>query len=221
MVSSGDRGVAQNEEDGSEFDDVYMAIGNYITRFSEVIHLMRQQIADYLAPTSERFRGPISPLLDMLFDKMTASPVVESYFAMSSQAANLDADDIQIRNTLRKLVVRQVEFRNQIAHADWHVGWRNADTNEAIPFQVRKTKSSGFGYPVLTDLDLTPDSICTEVCVLQELLHTVLLFGSVCRMRQRGIEASLSKVLEVVRDGSTTVRERKDWEESYNSWLER
>ncbi|OXR40305.1 hypothetical protein B7C42_07643 [Nocardia cerradoensis] len=219
MVDGSVRGIAHDEENDSEFDDVYMAIGNYITRFSEVIHLMRQQIADYLAPASERFRTPVSPLLDALFDKMTAGPVVESYFAMSSQAANLDRDDTQIRSTLRKLMVAQVEFRNQIAHADWHVGWRYADTKEAIPFTVRKTKSSGLGYPVLTDLDLTPASICAEVCALQELFHTVMLFGSVCRMRQRGVEAKLTEVLEVVRDGSATVRERENWEERYNSWV--
>ncbi|MEU1954967.1 hypothetical protein [Nocardia rhamnosiphila] len=205
----------------SDVVDLHQAIGLYITAFSELIEGMRSQIYEYFDPPSVTWRGGSYPLLDILFANMTANPIVESFFAMSTHVADLDEPDTRIRNALKRQVQAKVSFRNDLAHADWSVGWRRVGTDELVPHSVRKIKTHD-GVPRLSDLGLTANDIGCQIKELRELSRDVSLFGEVCRFRQRRIQAHVSDILELMPlspAGGVRVDLRDEWGMKYEAWL--
>lgn len=175
---------------------LHRAIGGYITVFSEVVARMRQQIAVYFEPESVEFELG-NPLLDVLFSSMTAQPIVNSFFALSTHVGDLDETDLRIRNALRRAVNDEVSYRNDLAHADWSVGWVDMDTDEPVPPAAHKIKSQD-GVPRFSNLGITTSDVIghiNELLRLRQLVHT---FGGVCRLRQRHFPVRVAHILEVV-----------------------
>nr|WP_122975204.1 hypothetical protein [Mycolicibacterium komanii]CRL70331.1 hypothetical protein CPGR_01943 [Mycolicibacterium komanii] len=191
-----------------EVKELHRVIGGYIDVFSGLMHTMRQAITDYLAPPDERY--PLgSPLLDVLFATMTANPIVDSFFGLSTLVGELDEAEIAVKNALRKSVNAHVSYRNDIAHADWSIGWEVADTSERVPDTAYKIKTKA-GVPTMSDLGLSTGGIIAQINDLQQLKTLVRSFGAACRSRQRG-DGRVSDVLEAIPaspSGGTLVREK-------------
>ncbi|TFD49386.1 hypothetical protein E3T55_11480 [Cryobacterium frigoriphilum] len=176
---------------------LHRAIGGYITTFSEMTALMRQMIGEYLAPVDDEFPRP-NPLLNIVFATMTAKPISDSFFAMATAVGDLDETGGRIRNALKREVTHNISFRNDLAHADWSLGWVNADTNEPLPSAAYKIKSDE-GVPRLTQLDLGTNDVIRQINRLNPLRTVLAAFAGTCRGIQRGESTSVADVLELHR----------------------
>ncbi|GIG26905.1 hypothetical protein Cde04nite_31490 [Cellulomonas denverensis] len=178
---------------------LHRSIGGYITMFSEMTASMRQQIGAYLAPVDVEF--PISDrLLDVLFASMTAKPIVDAFFSLSTEVGKLDADEAAIRNQLRRRVNEHLAFRNDLAHAEWSIGWQDADTGERLPPAALRIKSSE-GVPRLQDVGISSQVIGSHIDEVNQLRRLVMVFGRCCRARQRGHDVRLFDLLAVGPEG--------------------
>ncbi len=164
--------------------EIHRAIGNYITAFSQVVATMRHGIDLFLAPKDVEFRLP-DPLLETLFAQMTADPIRSALFAISSQVADLNDPDRSIRKALQTIVQHYIQLRNDIAHADWAVGWVIADTNEVIQPTAHKLKVVREGIEQ-TSLPFTAQQLEREVSHLHQMDFMLRIWIDVCRKRQRG-----------------------------------
>jgi hypothetical protein len=189
---------------------LHRVIGGYIDVFSHLTAIMRQSITSYFALPDEVYPLRVLPLLRGLFATMTAKPIVESFFGLSTYVGELDEAEIAVRNALRRNVDDHVSFRNDLVHADWIIGWENAETSEPIPDTAYKVKTKA-GVPTFSDLEITPNDIIDRINDLQRLYRLVQTFGTACRSRQRG-DGRVSDVLEAVPaspSGGTVVREKQ------------
>lgn len=172
---------------------LHRTIGGYITVFSELTALMRHQILAYLSPT-EQAHGAHNRLYDVLFAAMTAKPIVDAFFAMSTEVGQFDEADVAIRNQLKRAVNDHVAFRNDVAHAEWAIGWKVADTGEPVPPVAMRIKSTN-GVPTLTNVDITAARIAQQINDLNSLRRLVMVFGIACEGRQQGSDRRVSDVL--------------------------
>ncbi|WP_197373471.1 hypothetical protein [Mycolicibacterium baixiangningiae] len=194
---------------------LHRVIGGYIDRFSSLIAYMRQAILMYFAAPEDIYPVHMKPLLDILFATMTAKPITDAFFAMSTRVGNLDEAELAVRNALRRRVEEHVTFRNDIVHADWSIGWTVADTDEPVPSAAYKIKNKS-GVPTMGSLDISTNDIVDQINELQSLYDLVMAFGNTCRKRQLG-QGRVSDVLEVVPaspTGGTAVRKKSNNVES-------
>lgn len=182
MSDSSSRGGGYHEQPDVVW--LHRTIGGYITAFSELTAIMRVQINDYLAPVEQEY-PPQNKLLDVLFASMAAKPIADSFFSLSTAVGDLDESDAQIRRQLRRCVDQHIVFRNDIAHAEWSIGWENADTGEVAPPAAFRIKTMG-GVPQISNVAITANGIATRINELNRLRRSVMLYGTVCRSRQRG-----------------------------------
>ncbi|MRH93514.1 hypothetical protein GFY24_40015 [Nocardia sp. SYP-A9097] len=126
----------------------------------------------------------------------------------------MDEDDIRIRNALRRAVAAEVSFRNDLAHADWEVGWVTAETNEPVPAAAHKIKSQD-GVPLLSNLGIGTNDIISHINELQRIKQMTRAFGGICRKMQRKVPVKVAYMLEVLPAGpagGTIVRFAPEWE---------
>jgi hypothetical protein len=195
--------------------EIHRAIGGFITAFSEVVARMRRQMellisnAEGSTPAAQSAVLPGNPLLAILFDKMTADPIRAAYFAMASSVGDLNDADRSVRNALQGLVQYYIAMRNDIAHADWSVGWEVADSGDVVLPMAHKIRASKDGAEVAR-LPFTATSLGAEVVHLHYLAGLIGVFGDVCIERQLGGEKRPSDLLVVYRamDVGKAVRER-------------
>jgi hypothetical protein len=164
--------------------EIHQEIGRYITVFSEVVTTMRHGIGLFLGPTDAELR-PSNPLLETLFAQMTADPIRAALFAISSQVSDLNDEDRSIRKTLQTIVQHYIRLRNDIAHADWAVGWEVVDTGELVPPAASKFKLAKDGIEH-TSLPFTAEQLRREIDHLHQLNRLLRIWINVCRKRQVG-----------------------------------
>lgn len=192
---------------------LHRTIGGYITVFSELTAVMRRQMGVYMAPVGAELAE--NRLLDVLFASMTAKPIVDSFFAMSTEVGDLDEDSLAIRRQLRRRVDEHVSFRNDIAHSEWSVGWEVVDTGERIPPTAHRIKSLD-GVPRLTDVGITANGIVQHINAMNHLREAVLVFGRACRARQCGSDVQISSVLALGHEASGGIPVERD--SGYQEW---
>ena len=163
---------------------IHRAIGGYITTFSEVVAVMHHGIDLFFAAPDVTFR-PLDPLLETLFAQMTADPIRAAFFAISSQVADLNDEDRSIRKALQTIVQHYIQLRNDIAHADWTVGWTVADTGEVIQPTAQKIKVTKDGI-ASTSLPFTSEQIGREIDRLHQVKKLIQIWANTCRKRQVG-----------------------------------
>ncbi|MDQ6526458.1 hypothetical protein RB608_22755 [Nocardioides sp. LHD-245] len=167
-----------------EVRELHNSIGLYMTVFSELASLMRRSIHEFLAPTGEEFPPP-NRLLDVMFANMTAKPLADSFYSMAREVGNLEATDVAIKNRLRRETQQHISFRNDLAHAEWSIGWENAETGGAIPPSSVRIKSVD-GVPRLKDMGITTSDLYRAVRYLRVHIDQVRFVARTCRDRQRG-----------------------------------
>ena len=145
---------------------------------------MRHGVSLFLGPADAEFRPP-NPLLETLFAQMTADPIRAALFAISSQVGDLNDEDRSIRKALQTIVQHYIRLRNDIAHADWAVGWEVADTGELVPPAASKVKLVKDGIEH-TSLPFTAEQLGREIDHLHQLTSLLRIWISVCRKRQVG-----------------------------------
>ena len=74
---------------------------------------MRHHMTDYFAPPEAEFTMQ-NRFLDVLFATMTATPIVDSFFGLSTLVGNFDTGEVAVRNQLQREVKRHNSFRNDI-----------------------------------------------------------------------------------------------------------
>jgi hypothetical protein len=168
----------------SDVVEIHQAIGGYITAFSDVVAALRHGIDLFLAPVDVKFRVP-DPLLEILFAQMTADPIRAAFFAISSQVGDLNDDDRSVRKALQTIVQHYILLRNDIAHADWSVGWEVVDTGELVPPTAHKVKVAKDGIEH-TSLPFTPKQLEREIGHLNYLRQALGIWIKACRQRQVG-----------------------------------
>lgn len=115
-----------------------------------------------------------------------------------------------VRNSLKRSVRKHVEFRNDLAHADWTIGWTRVDTSEPIPASAHKIKSRD-GVPRFSNLNIQTNEIIYNINDLNKLRVYIQKFGSGCLARQRQLDQRVSDLLEPFPEadsGRTLVREK-------------
>lgn len=180
---------------------LHRAIGGYITIFSELVATMRHHISKFLEPNRD---GAVdnSQLLDILFSTMTANPITESFFAMASHIGELNESEVLVRNSLKRSVRKHVDFRNDLAHADWSIGWMRLDTSETVPASAHRIKSRE-GVPQYSNLNIQTNDIIYKINDLNGLRVHVKKFGSGCLARQRNLDQRVSDLLEPVTEADS------------------
>lgn len=190
-----------------EVMQLHRTIGGYITVFSELTAVMRRQMGAYMAPVAVEVAD--NRLLDVLFASMTAKPLIDSFFAMSTEVGGLDEQGLAIRRQLRRRVDEHISFRNDIAHSEWSVGWEAVDTGERIPPTAHRIKSFD-GVPRLTNVGITANGIVQHINAMNHLREAVLVFGRACRARQCGSDVGVSSVLALGDETSGGIPVRRD-----------
>lgn len=179
-----------------ESDAIYHYIGVYIVEFSSIVSLMRQFISSFMSPDKMHKRNP---MLDSVFDKMTADPIRTAFFAICREYAHLEGEDERIRAVLNAHVQRMTERRNEIAHADWHVGWIIADTDEVVPPTATKIHlaKEGTRHEVVFNANKLINLIAEIDILRKSLMH----FGYTCISRHSGdLSVRPSDILEISKD---------------------
>lgn len=161
--------------------ELHRVMGGYIETFSSLITSMRQSIGLYFAMADDR---SARPLLDIMFSTMTAKPISDAFFAMSTHVAELDGGEVTVRNSLRKRVEGHIGFRNDLVHADWSVGWID-DNYQPLPNAAYKIKSRS-GVPTISSLDIGTEEIMEQINDLIDLVTRIVAFGTACRQSQLG-----------------------------------
>ncbi|MFD6198093.1 hypothetical protein ACFWE3_15495 [Mycobacteriaceae bacterium NPDC060252] len=194
-----------------EVIQLHRVIGGYIDRFSSLIAYMRQAISTYFATPEEVYPLRVGPLLDILFAPMTAKPIADAFFATSTRVADLDECEVAVRNALRRSVENQMNFRNDLVHADWSIGWEDADTAQSLPNTARKIKTRS-GVPTMGSLDVSTNDIIRQINELQRTYDLVRIFGRACRDRQlrKGRVSDVLEVRPASPSGGVVVRERSN-----------
>jgi hypothetical protein len=162
------------------------AIGRFTTAFSEMVATMKQWLHNFLTPADEEFPWPSNPLLHALTGPMTADPIRSAFFGMCAILGEFDESDRKVIRALQALVQREIELRNQVAHADWTLGWTDHQTGnpvEPTAHKVRITKS-GVANEVV---DLNASLLQREALRMDHITSTLHVVGNVCRNRQRGV----------------------------------
>jgi hypothetical protein len=111
-------------------DDAYQALGRYVANFSYLILVMRSLLGRRLQfqPRPEirladlQRRNEDSEILSMVFGEATAMQIARSFFGACDVAGHFDDPERAVASHLKKLVVKEIERRNDFAHGDWHVG---------------------------------------------------------------------------------------------------
>jgi hypothetical protein len=141
---------------------------------------------------------------------MTANPIVESFFGLSTYVGELDEPEKRVRNALRRSVDEHVSFRNDIVHADWAIGWVKVDTKERVPDTAHKIKTQA-GVPTMTNPKHHNERYRRPYQRATACESTGKHVRDACRRRQRG-DGRVSDVLEAVAaspSGGTVVREKR------------
>jgi len=163
-------------------DGIYHMIGIYIAEFSGIIAILRHGIIAMILDESQRLERS---RVDAVFEKMTADPIRTAFFSMSADLSELDVEDCKLRDIFNKTVQRLTERRNEIAHADWHIGWMDAHTREMIEPTATKIYASvkqGVSVKMVYDFKKL-DNLVREVLIAQRV---AVHFTEVCICRARG-----------------------------------
>ena len=78
--------------------DAYRVIGRYVVEFSQLMFLMRSELARYLG--SPRNRAEIAHLV---LGQAMPNQLTDAFFAVCIEAGNLDADETKVARSLRAL----------------------------------------------------------------------------------------------------------------------
>ncbi|MBS2538250.1 hypothetical protein KGQ20_36415 [Catenulispora sp. NF23] len=193
-----------------ESDAIYHYIGVYIVEFSSIVSLMRHFVSSFISPDAE-YGG--NPMLDSVFDKMTADPIRTSFFALCREYAHLEDEDERIRATLNAHVQRMTERRNEIAHADWHVGWVIADTDEVVPPTATKIHVAKDG--IRREEVFNANKLINLIVEIDILRKSLRHFGFTCLKRHSGdLSVQPSDILEISkhqRFGKIVVHGEEQW----------
>lgn len=164
--------------------ELHRALGGYVEIYSQGVSAMRHGIETFLAPDGEPHpRG--NPLFHILFAGMTAKPISDAFFGMAAVAAGLKPSEMSVRNVLRREWQAQTSFRNDLAHAEWAVGWEDAETGKPVPPGSTRIKNVD-GVPTLTNLSIDTSVIIGEINSLIPLVRQIQRFAWACRDRQSG-----------------------------------
>jgi len=143
--------------------ETHRLIGGYVTTFSELTATLREHTLDLLRPSLEA-----TALLETLFETFTADPLQRALFAVATSVATHDDTDVAIRNVLRRRVQAEIQFRNDLVHADWNIGWRDATTDDPVPPTATKIKMTG-GVAEMRELDIDDAVLRAHINELQDL----------------------------------------------------
>jgi hypothetical protein len=186
---------------------LFLVLGEFTVAFSELVSSMRESASLLLEEPSKGTDVDLAlqrnHRLHTAFESLTADPIATIYFSLCGDVGDLDENDIAVLRALRRLVSEYVSVRNQIAHADWSVGWVDHETDEAVEPAAYKIRTSKLQtrYQKLT---LTVDGIheCSgQMSYVSSLLRT---YAAICRDRQCGkvtLRPSDKLVLHVVDKG--------------------
>ena len=191
--------------DEPEVVELHRAIGAFTTTFSEMLANMRRATIAYFEEDDYPVRGDRARLFDSIYATMTAKPISDSFFASSRVVAHFDAADEAILKTIRKTVSEQVEFRNDIAHADWSVGWQTHPEGEKLPPSAHKVRSVS-GIPTHKNLGITMELFTERIHLQAALPGTIFEVGRVAKARQRDEDVSLADRLQLFQLPSSGVR---------------
>jgi hypothetical protein len=164
--------------------EVQRAIGGFITAFSEVVVSMRRGIESFLLPAGQEWM-PGNAIPEILLAQMTADPIRAAFFAISNEVADLNDADRAVQRALQNLVQHYISLRNDIAHADWSVGWEDVETGEWVNPFARKVKITKAGLRT-SRVPFDANDLHREVGHLYQLRRLLDVWGEVCRRRQVG-----------------------------------
>lgn len=171
---------------------LHQALGGYFESYSIGLATMRHTVEGFLAfPSSDPFHR--NRLFDVLFAGMTAKPLADAFFSMCTIAGALEAYEIKVRNTLRATWTGHTTFRNDLAHAEWNVGWETMDGEPVPPSAVRVKMRDGL--PTLSNLAVDTNDIIEKINDLVVVNAVLREFGNSCRKRQEGEAVVFEDVL--------------------------
>lgn len=176
---------------------LHQALGGYFETYSIGLGTMRQGIESFLSPEAADAPHTRNPLFDALFAGMTAKPLADAFFAMSGIAGALeDDDDLVVRATLRNRWADHTTFRNDLAHAEWQVGWETMEGEPLPPSSIRiKVRD---GAPKLTNLGFDTNDIIARINDLHAVLDALRAYSRACVDRQRGRSVEFADLFEIV-----------------------
>lgn len=174
--------------------------------FSQLLASMRMLIVQRITDenTSEQ------ELLVLTLGSLEARHIKEPFFTMCRLEAAPAGDADAIAKRLETSVKDEIEERNRIAHADWHVArWSRADGEVPIAARVRVNPANK-QEPVqhvpykVGDID--------KLCDRAELLRNVVWeYGSICLRRgnyrpERGVPVPVITDVLQIHDGQVIYR---------------
>lgn len=180
---------------------VQTGIGTYVTAFSKVPAQMRDSMIGMIV-------GPNAPaaktsLMHTLLSKMTADPLRSAFFAMCFQVAtDLRDEDRTILRILEAETQFQIKLRNDVAHADWHVGISDRTTGELAPAEARRMKVDRQAGAQHVVLPFTAEFLGSEASRAFELATCCSIAAITCRDQMEGPHWRPSNALEWFHDES-------------------
>ena len=181
---------------------IHRSIGHFVTAFAVLDRDLRLGIASFFSGEADSLAfdpHATGPLLDILFDRMTAGRLQTAYLAMSSAVADLDEADKEVRDVLGSMLRFFVQLRNSIAHAYWDVGWADAETGEPVLPSARVVRISKDGpSPRVLD-SMSANRIEEEANRLHTVGRLVRIYAESCLdLRAGNAAARPSRALRIV-----------------------
>jgi hypothetical protein len=210
--------VTNGSEGNHDTLNLLLALGDFTVAFSEMISALHRSGAMLLeAPhASESSQVARSPLIDAVYEPLTAAPISKLFFTLCRQAGDLNDSDLNVHRALQRWVDRFIQMRNQVSHADWSVGWVVHDTDRQVPPTAHKLRTSGW-ISAYTKLDLTSDGVGHAAGKIRYTASLIRAFGNVCRDRQCGkLDVRPSEVVVIHQLASTKRRGAPDLVRHHN-----
>lgn len=133
------------------------ALGRWLVEFSQLIWVMRMQLRSAMAVRN----GGDVHVIDLLTGAMEAHSLKNAFFASIRYLADPphDEDEKKVSVTLEDQVSDVIQFRNDLAHGEWFVGWGSTDAAFPDPPKLRRTKPGTRRGPAMTSVTLTVDEM--------------------------------------------------------------
>ncbi len=173
----------------------YRQVGRYVTEFSRLLWVIRDLVADRL----RKQRDPPN-LIDLVFRRTSAEPLVDTFFDMCRMLVEHEPDETEAADKLNAAITKQIKWRNRVAHGDLAVGYwssKGGDPEGAKPMPPEVWQvvgGKGKGRARRPDFDANSDE-------LETLRTLVWHYGHFC-LRSGG-DPKIKRVRDVlvVKDG--------------------
>ena len=166
----------------TQVKSIYEAIGVYCVEFERMAEGMRGCITVVLDCGDNSAQRKVYILLSGI----TASPIKDKFYRVMTDYLD-DLEDIKVIKALKKIIEKQITYRNQTIHAYMFVGYGNEDTKDYSQFSKMTVMRDGLHFA-----EETCDNINSNIKILKQLNSLLLRLRCCLSFRDLSIKGNVA-----------------------------